>query len=477
MATIRVSSENEFTRALQSASGGDTILLGAGTYSDLDIKNDRQANVDFASTVTIRSEDPNNRAVINELFVQGASNIKISDVVLDYTGRQASDTESWLRGEPFAFKNTTNITLSGVEVKGNLVNGYGEDTGIYVNTSKGFTLENSQITEFNLALNAWSSEDVTIEGNSFRRMNHDGLFLGDIDGVTIEDNFIGDYRSDAPGALHKDNIQFYTGKDFGPSKDIVIRGNTIDSSDHRHGVFIFNELYRDGNTSDSVRHENILIEDNYIHTTNHHGITVTQADGVTVRNNKVIFNDEGGFDQPPLINVSGTSRNVEIIGNEVFSVQDSLGDTWSVYGNDVEGRSRFHWDNVYINGILQRPVQPTAQDRSLSDHYVVDRSDFNGSTPLIIRDLNFAEGDRLELIGFKGETFIRPSRDQTFEVWNNGGAAELNSFSDLDKVEDSIPVTGNVTAGGDALFAIDQGSAGTFYLLLENIAGMPENII
>ncbi|PJN93430.1 hypothetical protein CNY89_20855, partial [Amaricoccus sp. HAR-UPW-R2A-40] len=131
MATIRVSSETEFTKALLTANGGDTILLKAGTYSDLDIKDNRQNDLDFSSTVTIRSEDPNNRAVINELFVQGASNIKISDVVLDYTGRQASDTESWLRGSPFAFKGTTDITLSGVEVKGHLVNGYGKDTGLY----------------------------------------------------------------------------------------------------------------------------------------------------------------------------------------------------------------------------------------------------------------------------------------------------------------------------------------------------------
>ncbi|PJN93041.1 hypothetical protein CNY89_24300, partial [Amaricoccus sp. HAR-UPW-R2A-40] len=75
---------------------------------------------------TIKSEDPANRAVVNELFLQGASNVKISGVVLDYTGEQASNTESWLRGSPFAFKATTNVTLSGVEVKGHLVNGYGE---------------------------------------------------------------------------------------------------------------------------------------------------------------------------------------------------------------------------------------------------------------------------------------------------------------------------------------------------------------
>ena len=467
MATIRVSSENEFTRALQSASGGDTILLGAGTYSDLDIKNDRQTDVDFASTVTIRSEDPNNRAVINELMVQGARNVTISDVVLDYTGRQAADSESWVRGEPFFFKGTTNITLSDVEVKGNLVNGYGEDTGIYVNTSKGFTLKNSQITDFNMALNAWGSEDVTVEGNSFRRMNSDGLFFGDIDGVTIEDNFIGDYKSDSPGALHQDNIQFYTANGFGPSKDIVIRGNTLDSSDHRHGVFIFNELYRDGNTSDSVRHENILIEDNYIHTTNTHGITVTHADGVTVRNNTVVLNDERGFDQVPLINVSLRSRNVDITGNTVESVQGESDGTWNVSGNIVEGFSRNHWSGIFQNGRLVKgnipaPGEQTPSSGGDEDIFEIVGGHIDPDDPITITGLDFDQGDELALTGFDQGTF------EGSAARNGGSGFSLDSVRELKEIVYwSEDVTGRASSDNDDLFLyIDQGEEGIATFIL-----------
>ncbi|PJN96394.1 hypothetical protein CNY89_02790 [Amaricoccus sp. HAR-UPW-R2A-40] len=198
---------------------------------------------------------------------------------------------------------------------------------------------------------------------------------------------------------------------------------------------------------------------------------------MTVRNNTVTLNPDQGVTQIPLVNVSGLSRNVEIIGNTVSSVQDSLGDTWTVYGNEVEARSRFHFDGLYVNGVLQSPVRPTAQDSSLSDHFVIDRSAFDGTTPLVVLDIDFAEGDRLQLTGFNAGTFIRPAWDKTFEIWNNGGAAEINSFSDLDKVEDSVPVSASVTSGGDALIAINQGSAGTFYLLLDNIVGMPDGII
>jgi hypothetical protein len=110
-----------------------------------------------------------------------------------------------------------------------------------------------------------------------------------------------------------------------------------------------------------------------------------------VHNNTVTLNSDQGMTQIPLVNVSGTTRNVEIIGNTVSSVQDSLGDTWTVYGNEVEARSRFHWDGVYVNGVLQSPARPTAQDPSLSNHFVIDRSDFNGTTPLVVLDIDFAE--------------------------------------------------------------------------------------
>lgn len=466
MATIRVSSKNEFTQALLSAHGGDTILLKAGTYSDLDIKDNRQNALDFSGTVTIRSEDPNNRAVINELFVQGASNIKISDVVLDYTGRQAPDTQSWLRGSPFAFKGTTDITLSDVEVKGNLVNGHGEDTGIYVNTSKGFTLENSVITDFNLALNAWGDEDVRIEGNSFRGMNHDGLFFGDIDGITIADNFIGDYNSDAPGAPHKDNIQFYTGKGFGPSNDIVIRGNTIESSDNRHGIFIFNELNRDGDFSQTIRHKNILIEANYIHTINTHGVTVTFADGVTVRNNTVILNDEDGFDQVPLINVSLTSKNVDILGNTVASVQGEVDGTWNVEGNVVEGFSRFHWGGVFRNGALI-DVNIPAPDKQVVSGGDGDSFEFVGGhidpeRPIVIVGLDLAQGEELSLTGFDQGTFVGSA------VTDNGGSFAVDSVRELKEV---VFLSDNVTGRAspdrkDLLLYVDQGQEGVATFVL-----------
>jgi hypothetical protein len=476
MATVTVANQSELENAIRSVRGGDTILLKAGTYSDLNLTHSSSRNYKFAQEVTIKSADPGNRAVVNELFIRGATNVTISDLKFDYTGVQGADTQSWQIGDPFFIENAAGITLERLLIDGHSNSaGFGSGTGLRVKNSTDVTVSHTEMLNFKVAMNLWNSSGVTLEDNVIRKMNHDALFIGGGKNLVIEDNYIGDYNPQYPLALHKDAIQVFTDSVTGPLENVVIRGNTFESGDVRHGVFIFNELYRDGNAA--AYHRNILIEDNYFRTANTHGITVTHGDGVTVRNNTVTLNPDGGLTQIPLVNVSGTSRNVEIIGNTVSSVQDSLGETWTVYGNEVDSRSRFHWDGVYVNGVLQPQVRPTAQDPSLSDHFIIDRSAFRGTTPLVVSDLDFAEGDRLTLTGFKAGTFIRPARDKSFEIWNNGGAAELNSFSDLDKVEDSTPVAGNVTAGGDARLVINQGSAGVFTLLLDNIVGMPDGII
>lgn len=456
MATIRVSNQSQLTNALRNVDDGDTILLGAGTYSKLQMQGGGRTDFDFSSKVTIKSADANRPAVINEMLLQNVGNLEIQDVTFDYTGRQASDTPSWARGTPFALKGTSDVTLSNVDIKGHLQNNWAVGTGLYVNTSDGFTIRDSDMTDFKIAMNIWGTDDVTIEGNSIRRMNHDGLFLGGIDGIKIEDNFIGDYRSQYPSALHKDSIQFYTNKNIAPpSEDIVIRGNTIESADYRHGIFVFNELYREGNLS--AYHRNILIENNYIHSTNKLGITVAHGDGVVIRNNTVLHNDDMGFNSVPLINVSLLSRNVDIIGNTVYSVQNAANSSWEVRGNIVEGHSRNHWDGIYKNGVLVRSTSnafsESASTLSMVDQsaevFSIDADSFGSGKPQIIEDLDFGAGDRLVLSGFGPDTFSGSG----VTLAEDGGAVSIASAAGLRSVViEAEDVTARASADGDDLF-------------------------
>ncbi|PJN93422.1 hypothetical protein CNY89_20925, partial [Amaricoccus sp. HAR-UPW-R2A-40] len=73
----------------ENVRGGDTILLKAGTYADLNLTHSSNRNYKFTEEVTIKSADPTHQAVVNELFIRGATNVTISDLKFDYTGVQA----------------------------------------------------------------------------------------------------------------------------------------------------------------------------------------------------------------------------------------------------------------------------------------------------------------------------------------------------------------------------------------------------
>jgi hypothetical protein len=69
--TIRVTNAAELTQALATATGGETIMLAAGNYGRLVMIDSTRANFDFASNVTIRSEDPGSPAVVTGLDMRG----------------------------------------------------------------------------------------------------------------------------------------------------------------------------------------------------------------------------------------------------------------------------------------------------------------------------------------------------------------------------------------------------------------------
>lgn len=67
---LTANSAQTLTAALNSAKAGDTILLEAGNYSNVQIKN-----FVFDGTVTIASKDPGNPATFTGLVVTGSENL------------------------------------------------------------------------------------------------------------------------------------------------------------------------------------------------------------------------------------------------------------------------------------------------------------------------------------------------------------------------------------------------------------------
>jgi preprotein translocase subunit YajC len=322
MATLVVANQAELETAIRNVKGGDTILLQAGTYADLNMTHSSTRNYKFTETVTIKSADPNNRAVVNELFLLGIKNVVISDIDFDYNGTQAPNTASWQLGQPFYVENAGGLVLDQLSIDGHRVNGYGTGTGLRIKGSTDVTVSNVEMNDFKIAMNVATSSNVTIKDNSITEMSQDGLYLGALNDVLIENNYIGDFNSATPTSpTNKDGIQFYTNSTTAASDGVTIRGNTFESESLRQNITILNEAYKAGDLT--TYHRDILIEDNYIRSANTQGVTVAHSDGVIIRNNTVAYDSNQIVTQIPLINVSTTSLNVNVSDNTIYGVDDA----------------------------------------------------------------------------------------------------------------------------------------------------------
>ena len=83
--TITVSTLNGLYSALAKATGGETILLAAGSYGKLSLGAKSGFDITFPSNVTIASADPNKPAIFSGMDIREAANLTFDGVTFDYT--------------------------------------------------------------------------------------------------------------------------------------------------------------------------------------------------------------------------------------------------------------------------------------------------------------------------------------------------------------------------------------------------------
>ena len=114
--TITVTSASELNQALSQATGGETILLAAGDYGVLNLKNAL-----YTSNVTIKSADPSAMASFSEVYVNQTSNVTFDTIEFDYTyvsGQRESASK-------FRIDNSTNINIVNSVFDGDFASGTG----------------------------------------------------------------------------------------------------------------------------------------------------------------------------------------------------------------------------------------------------------------------------------------------------------------------------------------------------------------
>ena len=287
---IHVSTAAELANALQIATGGETILLKAGVNfgNSFKIYNpDHQYN----STVTIKSEDVNDRATLEGVYIRGGSNIVIDSV------RIAPPT-----GNGLYIYDSNNITVQNSELDGGLktgVTGQANNFGTDIRGTNNITLDGNDIHNFYVGtvIGQGATSGITVKNNFY----HDNLgdnseYASNISNVLIENNTYHAPDPTNPFKIHQDNIQFWVEKDATQdTSHVIIRGNFIVDLTQTHSQSIF--LRGDYGQADPVtgvvsniyRIKDVTVENNVLAVAVNHGISLSGVDDGLIQNNTVIY--------------------------------------------------------------------------------------------------------------------------------------------------------------------------------------------
>ncbi len=174
----------------------------------------------------------------------------------------------------------------------------------------------STFENHNFAIQIDQSNNVEILNTEITAFQGDGIRLSDVQDILIEGNNLHSPLGTRYDLNHDDMIQLWAVGEDGISSNITIRGNIINSGvgSGSQSIFMRNEDVDGGTYGEERYFENIVIEDNIIFNSNSHGITVPETNGVTIRNNTLIYNSVAGGTSPQ-IQVDTLATGVLIEGN------------------------------------------------------------------------------------------------------------------------------------------------------------------
>ncbi|GHA47710.1 hypothetical protein GCM10008927_10790 [Amylibacter ulvae] len=356
MARIDVSNASQLNAALSSANSGDTIVLAAGNYGNVNINSK-----DFGSGVTITSASNNNPANFSGLTINNVDGLTLDNVLLDYTYSNGHQ----LHQQPFRITNSSNVEIVNSEISGDTAPGSGVGTayGLVVNDSDNVTVENTEIHTFFRGAVFERVDNLNVIENDVHSIRSDGMDYAQVTNVLIEGNYFHDFDAEQNTADHRDMIQFWTTNTSAPSANVTIRGNNFDIGDGSwtESIFIHNERVTNEGAGQSMYYQNFLIENNTIYNAHYHGITVGATDGLTIRNNTVLqaVGDPNATGNPgrdpgvtvPHIHLIDRPQNVTITGN----VTNGITADYGLNGHNVSGNVIIdprNYDDYFTAGSL-----------------------------------------------------------------------------------------------------------------------------
>ncbi len=355
-----VSTVSELYTALASSTGGETIRMAGGDYGSLNLK---YQHLNYATPITIVSDDPNNPAIISEMTLNGAKNMTFEDITF-----KSYHATGAIWYEPFVVRNSENISFENALFEGTPAQGVseaedgtGRGKGLFVENSKDIAVTDSEFSMWYRGMLFSEVENLTVTGNDVHSIRSDGMNFSAIRTAFIEDNYIHDFKTVASSGDHADMMQIMNLGNT-TSSDMIIRGNTFDIGEGStvQTLFMRNQIVDQTGAGIDSYYQNITIEENVILNGHAHGITVGETNNLIVRNNTVlsINTDDPEFSSSPYITVAGDSRNVVIDRNVSESVSGYTGQAdWQVDGNILvqnhDPQKEGFYENEFITSTLE----------------------------------------------------------------------------------------------------------------------------
>ncbi|MEM9050357.1 MAG: cadherin-like domain-containing protein [Pseudomonadota bacterium] len=294
--SIVVSGTGQLLNALAAAKGGETILLAAGGYGDVELKQS------FASKVTLKAVEPGT-VDFKHLRLNGADNIELDGLSVNYLHTQFSSGIT-VKNSSFEsgvyFRDSDGVVLDGNDIEG------GYHASIF-NDVTNFEITNNYIHHA-------QSDLIRVTGDSWGGLVQNNT-LYDTAGIRYSD---GTYD-------HADLIQFFA-RDGKTPHDMVIRGNYL-YDDLSTGVIPGQGIFVSDPASGGYR--DFLIEDNLINVASVNSIYINGAtENFVVRNNTLMPNDGDSGGIIRLAEKSGRGNpGAEIYGNVAKRITDETRDS------------------------------------------------------------------------------------------------------------------------------------------------------
>ena len=338
-----VSTAEELLEILQSAAPGTDITLAPGNYGTLTLTNLKGT---AQAPIRISSADPETPASISALDLRESEHIVFENLLFDYQ-YNAFDPPNLRVFEIFTSRNITfrhNLFDGDIAPSDDTGQGYPTAFGLSVRASTQITLDQNEIRDFYRGLIFFDVVDIKITNNDVHSIRSDGMNFAQVENLLIEDNTIRDFKRLVTSGDHADMIQFWTASTTRPSRNIIIRGNVLNSGTgaFTQSIFMRNELVDRGQAGRDFDYSNVTIEENVIINAHLHGITVGQANGLNIKHNTLIHNRISDGDTEnvtrwiPQVRVASDARNVTISGNlasKIDGYKDQ--DDWMVDDNQV----------------------------------------------------------------------------------------------------------------------------------------------